>query len=315
MRLGDPGERRDVEHLAARGRVDARGRQGGLGRRRGRRPAPRSAARSSCGAGRRRRRRRANTCSRLAVVAGGSRRVPARPGPESTLGTGQKTLRGDRPRPAYVGVPGGLDRRHAVGARARAGGQPVGHLGLHHHQAPLERRAAARAGAAAPAPRRCRAGWRPARSAAGRGPRSSRSASASTTVEPVGQVRARARRPCAASRGASRRRPRRATTCRPPRAAPGSASRGRARPRGPRRPARPRTSRTIRRTVLASMTKFWPRCLVGRRSSSAASRTHLGRPRAGATGGLGHAVKASAAALATHCGQAQLQRAQAGQAP
>jgi pimeloyl-ACP methyl ester carboxylesterase len=30
-------------------------------------------------------------------------------------------------------------------------------------------------------------------------------------------------------------------------------------------------SRTIRRTVLASMTKFCPRCLVGRRSSSAAS--------------------------------------------
>ena len=26
----------------------------------------------------------------------------------------------------------------------------------------------------------------------------------------------------------------------------------------------------MRRTVLASMTKFWPRCLVGRRSSSAA---------------------------------------------
>jgi hypothetical protein len=30
-------------------------------------------------------------------------------------------------------------------------------------------------------------------------------------------------------------------------------------------------SATIRRTVLGSMTKFWPRCLLGRRSSSAAS--------------------------------------------
>ena len=34
----------------------------------------------------------ANTCSRVAVVAGGSRRVQAT-SPESTLGTGQKTLR------------------------------------------------------------------------------------------------------------------------------------------------------------------------------------------------------------------------------
>ena len=34
--------------------------------------------------------------------------------------------------------------------------------------------------------------------------------------------------------------------------------------------------RTMRRTVLASMTKFWPRCLVGRRSSAwASARTSL----------------------------------------
>src|SRR4051812_34239315 len=31
-------------------------------------------------------------------------------------------------------------------------------------------------------------------------------------------------------------------------------------------------SRTMRRTVLGSITKFWPRCLVGRRSSASASR-------------------------------------------
>ena len=38
-------------------------------------------------------------------------------------------------------------------------------------------------------------------------------------------------------------------------------------------------SRTIRRTVLASMTKFWPRCLVGRMSIAAASERTSAGPR------------------------------------
>ena len=41
---------------------------------------------------------------------------------------------------------------------------------------------------------------------------------------------------------------------------------------------------TIRRTVLASVTKFWPRCLLGRRSSRlASSRTAVGSSRPPAT--------------------------------
>ncbi len=43
--------------------------------------------------------------------------------------------------------------------------------------------------------------------------------------------------------------------------------------------------RTIRRTVLASMTKFWPRCLVGRTPRAAASsRTSAGPRRASGVG-------------------------------
>ena len=38
-------------------------------------------------------------------------------------------------------------------------------------------------------------------------------------------------------------------------------------------------ARTIRRTVLGSMTKFWPRCLVGRSPSSSASRRTSAGPR------------------------------------
>ena len=47
----------------------------------------------------------------------------------------------------------------------------------------------------------------------------------------------------------------------------------------------------MRRTVLASMTKFCPRCLVGRRSSSAASeRTSAGPRSLGPAGGRSQPV-------------------------
>ena len=80
----------------------------------------------------------AKTCSRVAVVR---RRlvVVHATRPESTLGAGQKTLRPIGAGPAYVGVPGGLDRRDAVHLGAGRGREPVGDLGLHHHQPVLER--------------------------------------------------------------------------------------------------------------------------------------------------------------------------------
>ena len=67
------------------------------------------------------------------------RGAPGDTSPESTLGTGQKTLRATSPTAADVGVPGGLHRRHAVGARAGRSGEPVGHLGLHHDEPLLQR--------------------------------------------------------------------------------------------------------------------------------------------------------------------------------
>ena len=93
------------------------------------RPAPRAA---SCGAARRRR-RRPRTRPARSPGGGGSRRtkrdqagVHVRHRPEH---------RPRRPRrPGGRRVPGRLDRRHAVGAGAGRGGQPLRHLGLHHDQ-------------------------------------------------------------------------------------------------------------------------------------------------------------------------------------
>ena len=69
-------------------------------------------------------------------------------------------------------------------------------------------------------------------------------------------------------RDRSRRRPR--TGRRP--AGPASATRGRGPPPGRFRPAPMSAAATIRRMVLPSMTKFWPRVLVGRTPISSASR-------------------------------------------
>ena len=88
-------------------------------------------------------RRMAKAASTTAKVAarspgGGGRRTRATR-PESTLGSGQNTRRPDVAGPADLAVPGGLDRGHAVGRAAGRRGQPVGHLGLHQDQRPVQR--------------------------------------------------------------------------------------------------------------------------------------------------------------------------------
>ena len=111
-------------------------------RRRGRaRPAREGRRAASCGAGRRRRRRRGRRPRAWPSSPAASRRVSATR-PESTLGTGQKTLRGTVPGEPDVGVPGGLDARHAVGARAGRGGEPLGDLELDHDEHRPQRREA-----------------------------------------------------------------------------------------------------------------------------------------------------------------------------
>ena len=222
----------------------------------------------------------AKTCSRVTVVVG---RVAAGPGDQAGVDVGGRPedVAADGAGAAYVGVPGGLDRRDAVHLGAGRGGQPVGDLGLHHHQPALAATAAGRAGAAAPAPRRCRAGWRPARSAAAR---ARRRRAARRRARPRSGRPGRARTP-RSSRAAGRRAWRRARSRRRgrrPRAGPASATRGPGPTSITTSSAVMPDSRTMRRTVLASMTKFCPRCLVGRRSSSAASeRTSAGPSRRG----------------------------------
>ena len=212
---------------------------------------------------------------------GGGRRVAPGPGDQAGVDVGRRPedVAPDRAGPAYVGEPGGLDRGDAVDLGAGRRRQPVGHLGLHHHQAALEarqqrqqvqqdgdrdvvgqvgdQRGGGRAGYGGQGHRvrgHQRRSGRPPRA---RGWRS----------WPAGPPRARRR---------SRRRPR----GRPSRAGPGSASRAPG-PTSTTTSSGPTpASRTIRRTVLASMTKFCPRCLVGRRSSSAArARTSAGPSR------------------------------------
>jgi hypothetical protein len=81
----------------------------------------------------------ANVATRSSAGAGDRSRRERRTSAESTFGTGQKTW---RPMVRALGVrpPGGLRRRHAVGAAAGPGGEPVGDLRLHHDEDPLEAR-------------------------------------------------------------------------------------------------------------------------------------------------------------------------------
>ena len=278
--LGDAGERRP-RPAARRARPGRRRPRAAPARRHRGPPAqPASAARSVLRRWANAASTTANTSARVALVTGGSRRCSAT-SPESTLGTGQNTLRPTEPARRTSRVPARLHRRHAVGPRARRGREPVGDLGLHHHQHPLQRRQHARAGAAAPGPRRCTAGWPRARSAAGPADRRGRSAArrrsrrcsrsarlGARSADGPRQLRRRARASIStAMTAAATRQQRRA-----------SASRGRVPPRARRRRGRHPAARTMRRTVFGSMTKFWPRFLVGRRPSSAASaRTRPGR--------------------------------------
>ena len=274
------------------------------------RPAPRSAAAGEpasrparraapCAAGRRPRRRPRRPRARVAVVAGGSRRVQRRPGRSRRWAPARRRCGPIAPARSYVGVPGGLDRRHAVDLGAGRGGQPVGDLGLHHHQPALEAGQQAPAGAAAPARRRCRAGWPPARSAAGRAARRRAARRLGDQVEVARPAGHPGRRSWSAALRPAAGRSRRRRRARPPPAAPGSASRVRGRPR-PRRRRRPRRRpRTMRRTVLASITKFCPRCLVGRTPRAAASSRMSAAPSKAASpaGGWGRLSEAGAGSV------------------
>jgi len=62
--------------------------------------------------------------------------IAVRPGDQAGVDVGRRPehVASDGAGPAYVGVPGRLDRRHAVHLGAGGRGQPVGYLGLHHHQ-------------------------------------------------------------------------------------------------------------------------------------------------------------------------------------
>ena len=180
----------------------------------------------------------ANTSARLAVVAGGSRRVMAT-SPQSTLGAGQNTARPIAPArftsayhalltdgTPYVRLPG---RR----------GQPVGDLRLHHHQHPPQRLEALE--------HRQQHRHRDVVGQVGdqRGRRRARQVLQPQRVgrddgQPRRRTPVRARRRCPAARrpapGRSRRRP----PTRPRAAGRGSATRAPARPRRRRRRARHR---------------------------------------------------------------------------
>ena len=122
----------------------------------------------------------ANASRRVAV---GDRRRPAveqRRGRSRRWAPARRRCAARSPRAAR-GIPGGLDARHPVGLRAGPGGEPLGHLELDHDEHPLERREGLEEVQHDRAPRRCRAGSRRGRSAAGRAARRTCIASAWTT--------------------------------------------------------------------------------------------------------------------------------------
>ncbi len=137
QRLGDLHELAHGQRLAAGQRLDAgalQGSSGTLGR-----PgqlAQRTPQRlASLGE------RRIDHREDLLAGRGRGRRVAAGPGHEPRVHVGRRPedVAANRPRTAYVGEPGRLHRRDAVDLGAGAGRQPVGDLGLHHHQSALER--------------------------------------------------------------------------------------------------------------------------------------------------------------------------------
>ena len=277
--LGEAGELGDRERLAAQPGVDARPPGAPSRRRRRSRPSRPARRAASCGAGRTRRRSTANTSSRSAVVAGGSRRT-RRTSPESTFGAGQNTRRPiDPARVAsayqatltdgvpYVREPGGATSRSATSActmtRPRCSDGSVASRCRTTGTATLYGRFATSAVGAGP----------------GRSAAASVSASAVTTSsrstmircplgdgrrQPGGQARVDLDRDHA-GRDLEQPERERAET--------------RARPRARRQPGSSAAARTIRRTVFGSITKFWPSCFAGRKSSSAASRRTSAGPR------------------------------------
>ena len=141
-RRGDARERDDVELLAAGARVDAGGPQQGL---RGRRPSSPSRER---GAQRLAALREGGVDAAEHLLAGRRRDAAGRGGPARRVRSRRsaparrrcgRTLPASRRR-AYQAA---LRLGHAVGSRARPGGEPLGHLQLHHDQHPLEATASA----------------------------------------------------------------------------------------------------------------------------------------------------------------------------
>ena len=161
-----------------------------------------------------------------------------------------------------------LGAGHAVVLAAGFGGQPLGDLGLHHHHHRPDRRELGRAGAAVPGRRRCTAGWRPARWARPPGRRGctvrmSRLSTVSRWIS-LCEWSATVSGSCRASTGSIS-----TAVTWVPRSSSASVSEPRPGP----------TSRTwswrctpdadtTRRTVFASCTKFCPKDLRGRKSSS-----------------------------------------------
>ena len=207
----------------------------------------------------------AKTCSR---VARGRRRLAAGPGDQAGVDVGRRPedVAPDRAGPAYVGVPGGLDRRDAVhlGAGPAASRSatsactitsPCSQRGQQRQQVQQHRHRDV-VGQVGDQRGRRRAGQR----------RSTRSASACTTSKRSALARGVRRDRVGQQRGEllvdlDRDHPAATSSrARVSEPSPGPTSSTTSSAVMP-------DSRTIRRTVLASMTKFCPRCLVGRRSS------------------------------------------------
>jgi len=215
----------------------------------------------------------ANTSSRAAPVGTGTAHHPHQAGidigdrPEHRARNGARSPRRR--------VPGDLDAGNAVRLRAGRCREPFGDLGLHHHQHRPQARQRARATGARSGQPCCKAGWPPARSALRR-PTSARGASSARTRKPLGGVG------CALGDGRGQRRGENRIDLDRGHLGPGlqQPQRQRTQP-GPTSstcsPSDSSAARTIRRTVFASWTKFWPSVLVGWTSSSAAKRPYVGR--------------------------------------
>ena len=121
----------------ARQRIDTGRHQRGLGRLRRTGEVAQHAAQHLAAVGE----RGVDDREHLLAAHRGRRRLAPRPRdqPRVDVGSRPEDVAPDRPGASYVGVPGGLDRRDAVRLGAGRRRQPVGDLGLHHHQAVLQR--------------------------------------------------------------------------------------------------------------------------------------------------------------------------------